>query len=299
MFNDFKKLQCFIVLAEELHFARAAERLFMTQPPLSRQIRLLEEAIGVRLFERSSRLVRLTEAGAFFLQSARQMVAIAEQSVDTARRIQSGHAGRVTLGFTAVSGYHLIPELLARAQRELPGIEIVLKEMVTSEQVDALQSGALALALMRPTIAAQADLIHCRYHQEPMLLALPGSHPLAQQAHILPEHLRQQSMITYAPNEGRYFYEMTQEILADVSPQPTFVQHVGQTHSILALVSREFGIALVPSSARYLGISNVVFRPLWSGAKQAETWIVWRDKPGSAAEAMLRAFIVGDKGDTV
>ncbi|WP_297206634.1 LysR family transcriptional regulator [uncultured Pluralibacter sp.] len=296
MFNDFKKLQCFIALAEELHFARAAERLFMTQPPLSRQIRLLEEATGVRLFERNSRLVRLTEAGTFFLQSARQMVAIAEQSVDTARRIQSGHAGRVTLGFTAVSGYYLVPELLARAQQALPGIEIVLKEMVTSEQVDALQSGALALALMRPTIAAQPGLIHHRYHREPMLLALPDSHPLAQQAQILPEHLRQQPMITYAPNEGRYFYEMTLEIMADVSPQPIFVQHISQTHSIMALVSRGFGMALVPASARYLGISGVAFRPLWPDARQAETWIAWREQAGSAAEERLREFIVGELG---
>lgn len=292
MLNDFNQLRCFITLAEELHFGRAAARLYMTQPPLSRQIRLLEQSLGVRLFERNSRMVRLTEAGASFLLSARQMLTLAESSVDTARRIHQGSAGRVVLGFTAVSGYWLIPQLLSQVQQALPDIEISLKEMVTSDQIAALKAGTIALAMMRPAIAEQNGLVHRRYYREPMVLALPRDHPLAQRDRIQPEDLRQQPMIAYAPDEGRYFYEMTLELLADILPPPRVVQYIGQTHSIMALVNAGMGIALVPASVRYLGFSNVVCKTLWPTPRQAETWIAWRTPPGSAAEAALRDFIV-------
>ena len=293
MFNDFNQLRCFITLAEELHFGRAAARLYMTQPPLSRQIRLRVESLGVRRLDRTSRMVRLTEAGAAFLLAARQMLTMAELSVDTARRIHKGSAGRVALGFTAVSGYWLIPELLGRVQRALPDIDIALKEMVTSDQIAALNAGTIALAMMRPAIAEQEGLIHRRYHREPMVLALPVGHPLAERAQIGPEDLRHQPMIAYAPDEGRYFYEMTLELLAETLPPPRIVQYIGQTHSIMALVNAGMGIALVPASVRYLGFSNVVCKTIWPTLRRAETWLAWRNAPATAAEAALRDFILG------
>ena len=114
------QIRCFAAVAEELHFGRAAARLFMTQPPLSRQIQMLEQALGVQLLERSSRSVRLTPAGQAFYRDGAAVLALAGQAVDTARRIASGDAGRVVLGYTAVAGYALIPELVAACRSAFP-----------------------------------------------------------------------------------------------------------------------------------------------------------------------------------
>src|SRR5205085_5643468 len=115
MILDFNQLRCFVTVAEELHFGRAAARLHMTQPPLTRHIQQLEHALGVLLLERSSRRVRMTAAGQVFLPDALRILGFAEQAAASARRVGRGEAGRVTMGFTAVSGYQMIPELISAA----------------------------------------------------------------------------------------------------------------------------------------------------------------------------------------
>ncbi|NIF20350.1 LysR family transcriptional regulator [Candidatus Pantoea multigeneris] len=297
MIGDFNQLRCFITLAEELHFGRAAARLFMTQPPLSRQIQLLEEALGVRLFERNSRMVRLTEAGEDFLASAINMLAMAEQSVKKAQKIQSGCAGHVTLGFTAVSGYSLLPHIINQANIHLPDIEITLKEMISAKQVAELSAGTISLALMRPTIMSKSYLSHRRFHREPVVLAMPRDHALSACEKITLSDLRHQSFISYSPDDGRYFYELTLDLLADINPPPKFIQYLGQTHSILALVNAGMGIALVPTSAKNIGFSNVCFRPLWPSSRHSEVWLSWRNDQQTAAERTMRDFILSLKSE--
>src|SRR6478752_2927473 len=135
---ELRQLRCFVAAAEELHFGRAAQRLNMTQSPLSRQIQLLEHILDVKLLERTSRSVALTPAGRVFLIEARRIVRLAESAALSARRVAQGDAGRVAIGFTAVSGYSLLPEIVARARATLPNIELELREMVSGEQIDAL-----------------------------------------------------------------------------------------------------------------------------------------------------------------
>src|SRR4051812_25157597 len=147
---DLAQLRCFVAVAEELHFGRAAARLHMTQPPLSRQIQLLEHAVGVQLLERTSRSVRLTAAGATLQGDAVRILRLAQEAAQTAARAGHGEAGRVVIGYTAVSGYLLIPKLLAAAGRSLPGIDIVLEEMVSSEQLRALDAQRIDLGFLRP-----------------------------------------------------------------------------------------------------------------------------------------------------
>ena len=119
---EFRQLACFVAVAEELHFGRAADRLCMTQPPLSRQIQLLEHTLGVSLFDRNSRHVHLTAAGRRFLQDARQLLAHAERAAQMARRTSEGEAGSMSLGFTAVGAYRLMPTLVVRAREVLPDV---------------------------------------------------------------------------------------------------------------------------------------------------------------------------------
>ena len=128
MIFDLNQLTCFITVAEELHFGRAAERLCMTQPPLTRQIQVLEHSLGVKLFERTSRSVRLTTAGRVFLTDATRLLNAAKQAAATAQRIGKGESGRVTIGFTSVMGFDLIPNLVASAQKAVPDLDVVLRK---------------------------------------------------------------------------------------------------------------------------------------------------------------------------
>jgi len=130
---EFRQLECFVAVAESLHFGRAAERLCMTQPPLSRQIQLLEQALGVTLFERNSRQVELTAAGRHFLRDARHLLEYSARAAATARRASGGEAGHITLGFTAVASYRLMPAMIMQARKVLADVEIQLRETVSTD----------------------------------------------------------------------------------------------------------------------------------------------------------------------
>jgi len=146
----FDQLAGFIAVAEELHFGRAAERLNMTQPPLSRQIQKLEKTVGAELLERDNRRVQLTPAGTAFLDEARRLLALAERAPVTARRIASGRSGLLRIGFTAASGFSILGPLLEEISAILPDVDVDLQELVTGEQIQALETGELDLGLARP-----------------------------------------------------------------------------------------------------------------------------------------------------
>jgi len=140
---EISQLRCFVAVAEELHFSRAAERLHMTQPPLSRQIRLLEHHVGAQLLARNSRTVKLTAAGKAFFPEAARILRIAEEATFTARRAARGEQGSLAIGFTSASGYSLLPEVVRRLRERAPGIALTLKELVSTAQVEALNAGEL------------------------------------------------------------------------------------------------------------------------------------------------------------
>lgn len=166
------RLTCFIAVAEELHFGRAAERLHMTQPPLSRQIQQLESELGVQLIDRTSRSVTLTAAGVAFLPDARRIVRLAESAALTVKRVPAGDLGTVVIGFTAASAHAVLPRLLSDVRAALPDVELVLREMVSSIQIDALASGELDLGLVRPTVTRPGILTR-PIHREALVAALP------------------------------------------------------------------------------------------------------------------------------
>ena len=293
---DLFQLRCFAAVAEELHFGRAAQRLHMTQPPLSRQIQLLEHAVGVQLLERTSRSVRLTAAGAVLYRDAQVLLRLASQAADAAARTGRGEAGRVVVGYTAVSGYALIPQLLAAAGQALPGIEIVLEEMVSSEQLRALEEDRIDISFVRPLQATGALQYH-RVAREPMLLALPAGHPLAARTRVRLQDLAGQPLIMYSEKEGRYFHEKIVALFRASDSAPHYVHHIGQTHTIMALVRAGIGLAIVPASARQLRFEDVVFRPLWRSDVFAEIYLAWRGDARNPALAPLRAFFIRQLGE--
>lgn len=286
---ELSQLRCFVVVAEELHFGRAAARLHMTQPPLSRQIQLLEHHVSAQLLERSSRSVRLTSAGRSFLPEARAILRLAESASLAARRVGRGEAGTVTIGFTASSGYRFMPELIAACRKRLPDVELTLKEMVTMEQIDALASGRLDIALLRPHASIE-DFESVRVVREPLVVALPETHPLANGRLPTLMDFDHAPVVMYSPIEARYFHDLVAGTFANAGVHPEYRQYTSQIHSMLALVRAGLGTALVPEAATSLRFDGVAFRSLRKAraARPVELFIAWkRDNDNPARQNVL------------
>src|ERR1700756_2427440 len=169
---DLNQLRCFVAVAEELHFGRAAARLNMTQPPLSRQIQVLEHIIDAPLLERTSRSVKLTPAGRSFLPEARRFLKLAESASQVARRIALGKTGSLKIGYTAAAAYGYLPELIGACRQRLPDVDFSLKEMVSGEQPEALATGQIDPGLLRPPVG-RPEFATKRVLAEPLLAAIP------------------------------------------------------------------------------------------------------------------------------
>jgi DNA-binding transcriptional LysR family regulator len=256
---EISQLRCFVAVAEELHFSRAAERLNMTQPPLSRQIRLLEHHVGARLLERNSRTVRLTAAGKAFFPEAARILRMAEEATFTARRVARGEQGTLSIGFTGGAGYSLLPEVVRRLREHSPGVVLTLKELVSTEQVQALNSGQIELGLMRPH-ALNAELESALLATEALMLAIPKGEadkwPLAPTL----ADLHGKPFVMYSPYEARPFHQMLSERFERAGVVPDIVEHIGQVHTMLALVNAGIGAALVAEGATRLHFDGIVVR---------------------------------------
>ncbi|WP_233238422.1 LysR family transcriptional regulator [Bordetella sp. LUAb4] len=272
---ELRQLECFVAVAEELHFGRAAARLRMTQPPLSRQVQMLERSLGVTLFERSSRVVTLTAAGRSFLRDARHLLEFSNHAALQARRTATGTAGHVTLGFTAVAAYRLMPAIVTQARRELPDVDIQLREMVSIDLGRLLVAGDLDLVLARH-LPRVAGLGHRLLEREPLMLAVPRGWPLARLDSVSLQALDGQPFISYSPNEGKYFHERIAAALGQAGVRPDIVQHASQTHTLLALVRAGLGVGIVPASARELRLDGVHFTDLADCTLRADMYLAWR-----------------------
>lgn len=263
---ELSQLRCFVAVAEDLHFGNAAARLNMTQPPLSRQVQLLEHALDVRLLDRTSRSVSLTSTGRAFLPEARRILRLAEGAALAAKRVARGEAGSVTLGFTAGASYSFVPRLVSLASAELPDVDLVLKEMTTVDQMEALAFNRIDFGLVRLPIDRRGIEVVC-VMREPLMVAVPHNHPLAAGRDFTIKDIDRQPFIMYSPTEGRYFYDLLASLFRAADVMPNYVQYISQTHTILALVSAGLGIALVPESAHSLHFDGVVLRPMRSAPK--------------------------------
>lgn len=256
---EISQLRCFVAVAEELHFSRAAERLNMTQPPLSRQIRLLEHSVGVALLERTSRSVTLTAAGAAFLPEATRILRLAQEAAVKARRTASGEQGSLTIGFSAASGYSLLPAVVRGIRQACPQVALNLKELVSTAQVEALNAGEIDLGLMRPhTINSELESI--LMVTESLMLAIQES-----DAQLWPEAptlacFHGKPFVMYSPYEARPFYQMLSERFAKAGVVPDIVEHIGQVHTMLALVGAGMGAALIAEGAARLKFEGIVLR---------------------------------------
>lgn len=272
---DIKQIECFIAVAEELHFGRAAQRLHMTQPPLSRQIQLLEQTLDVALFDRNSRTVQLTTAGHNFLNDAKRIIQLTKQAAIDVKRISSGETGQIKLGFTAGASYEFMPKLLMKMNKRYPLIGFQLREHVSKDLEQLLLSGELDVVLTR--MLPRQDAIHVRLiEREKMLVALPAHSELLNYDVVPLQALHQQAFIMYTPNEGGYLHHRIHNGLMSINVAPRYVQMATQSHTVLMLIRAGLGVGIVPESAQVLQLDGVEFRPVSPDIIHAELFVGWK-----------------------
>lgn len=276
----------FVAVAEELHFGRAAERLNMTQPPLSRQIQKLERSVGVELLERDNRKVSLTAAGHAFLIDARRLVISAERAPLNARRIASGQFGELRIGFTAASGFSLLGPLLSEISTRLPNVHLELFEMVTGEQITALQDGDIDLGLARPPFDEKTFESQMLF-SESLYVAVPTGHRLdLLPRELMVEDLAGEPLIMHSATKARYFYDLVVREI-DIEHQ-NVVHSVSQILTMITLVAAGRGIAFVPESAKLLGVDGVSYHRLEDVTPDAvELHAIWNRDYKNPALAKL------------
>jgi len=290
---EISQLRCFVAVGDELHFGRAAERLNMTQPPLSRQIRLLEHQVGTPLLERTSRAVRFTAAGKVFAGEATRILRLAEEAATTARRIAKGEKGSIAIGFTAAFGYGLLPAMVRQLHELVPDITLTLKEMVTGEQLEALDNGQLDVGLMRPH-PPHGGLETVLLAREGLMLAIPETQSKSWPTEPTLSCLHAKPFIAYSPYEANYFYQLVQSCLDREGVQPDIVDHVPQIHTMLALVDSGIGVALIPETATRLRFEGVLLRRMATKPQRpVEMVFCYRKDNDNPILTMFRRDVLG------
>lgn len=257
---ELNQLRSFVTIANEMSFRRAAKTLNITQPPLTRQIQLLEREVGVQLFDRTGRAIRLTAAGQRFLTEAEDLLRRAEGAALSARRVDSGLEGTIILGFIPVAALGLLPQIIETVRQVSPRIDLVLQEMSTVDQAEALPAGRIDIGLMRPP-RDHSRLQLTQIVREPFAVAINRNHPLAGQKRFNLQDLDGQDFIMYSPSGGAYVYEILTSLLSRHGVHPNIVQLIGQCITILSLVNANEGLALVPEFSHKTILPNVLLKP--------------------------------------
>ncbi|KUZ06744.1 LysR family transcriptional regulator [Burkholderia diffusa] len=277
---DLRQWRYFVTVADERHFGRAAERLSMTQPPLSQAIRALEDALGVALFARTKRSVALTAVGAALLPDVRRLLAAADALPPLARRLARGEAGSLSLAFVSTADYGLLPSLLRAFGARYPQVRLQLAEATSDVQIDELVAGRIDAGLVIPPVPPRhaAALSYLPVVREPLVVAMPA----AAAPGVLedePVHLAELAalpLVIFPRRLAPGFYDIITGCYGAAGAIPRIGQEAIQMQTIVSLVSAGMGVALVPQSLRNLRRTGVVYRPLAGDAPVVETGLVWR-----------------------
>ncbi|HEY9910154.1 MAG TPA: LysR family transcriptional regulator [Thermosynechococcaceae cyanobacterium] len=277
----------FIAVAEELHFSRAAERLHISQPPLSQQIRDLEDELGVKLFERTKRHVQLTEAGKVFLERSYGVLVQLEQAIEATQRIGRGEVGRLAIGFVGSATYTVLPDILSAFRAQFPAVELRLHELTTTQQIQALHDKQVDVGIVRSAIIEPGLSVECIL-QESLVLALPATHPFSAQTKVSLSTLADESFILFPAKMGPIFYEQIINMCQQAGFRPKVAQEAVQMQTIIGLVAAGLGIAFVPASLQNFHRSGVIYRPLQEQTPKTGLYLTWRQHDSSP---VIRAFL--------
>ncbi len=258
---ELRHLRHFVAVADTLHFGRAAERLYMAQPPLSQSIRQLEEEVGSQLFERTSRRVALTPAGIVFQAHALRILQSADDACVAARRAELGEAGWLGIGFSASASYDVLPDVLRAFREAYPEVDLRLYEMNAAEQAHALRDGKIHLGLARPSIE-EPGLVRETITHEPFVVALPSSHPRAASADLDLADFADEPFILFPTLPKPSYGDSIVQVCAQAGFVPQAAQEVREMQTAISLVAAGMGIALIPAPVQNMQRMGVAYRPL-------------------------------------
>ena len=272
---ELRQLKYFIAVAEELHFGRAAEKLHLSQPALSKQIHALENSIEIKLFDRTKHWVRLTPAGKQFLETARHTLQQLEQGIKAARRIALGEIGRLRIGFPNPALLTILPKILQQYRSQYPKVELTLVGGGTETQVEALRTHQVDVSLVYTPIREDNLSVYPLY-EETFLVALPSCHPLAKQKRVSLKSLANESFILYPRSLAPVLYNEFLECCTQAGFVPNIVQEGEMTDTRLGLVAAGVGIAFIISGLQNLRLKGVVYRSLGSDFPKLKLALAWR-----------------------
>jgi DNA-binding transcriptional LysR family regulator len=286
---DSRRLRYFMAVAERLHFGRAAETLHISQPPLSRAIRALEEDLGVALFTRSRRRVELTPQGERLLEEARRVSAALERIVHELRAMGSGQHARLRIGFVSLADYGVLPGFLKAYKSAQPRVTLALREMLSPQQALALTAGELDFGLLIPPVAGDEGLERLVVQRERFVAALPAKHRLARErGRIAVRELAGEAFVMIPREIAPRLYDIVAQLAAQAGISLNVAQEAIQMQTVVSLVSSGLGAAIVPASVANLGRRGVAYRPLADRHPRLDLWLAWRRGP---QEAAAREFI--------
>jgi DNA-binding transcriptional LysR family regulator len=283
------QLRYFVTVAETLHFGRAAAALHISQPPLSRAIRALEERLGVTLLARNRRRVVLTPEGARLLGEARRILGQLERTVQEVRGMARGEEGRLRIGFVSLADYGVLPQLLKTFKAARPGIALALREMLSPEQAGALAGGELDFGLQLPPVSGAEDMDHLVVQRERFVAALPARHRLAAaKGKLAVSALAGEPFVMVPRDIAPGLYDIVSGLAARAGITFNIAQEAIQMQTVVSLVSSGLGAAMVPGSIANLGRRGVVYRELADSHPKLDLWLAW---PRSAQSAAARDFL--------
>ena len=272
---EFRHLRYFLVLAEELHFGRAAQRLSISQPPLSLNIQQLEASVGAKLFTRNSKAVQLTAAGLAFVPAARALIDQAAQAASHARDVGQGMAGSLAIGFSGTMLYSGLPNILERFQAEHPLLRLTLKELSSSEQLIELAHDRLDLGFVHTT-RVPPELSQVPVSSQAFVCCLPVGHALARKRSLSLKQLHGEAFAVVSRAVSPDYHERILAICTEAGFYPEFRYELRHWLSVVSLVSQGMGVALVPAALRQSAMAGAAFVPLDAATTPYDTHCLWK-----------------------
>lgn len=285
---NLRSLRCFLAVAEELHFGRAAKRLNISQPPLTQHIKALEEELGASLFNRTKRSVRITEAGSALLDEARRLVTHADGLRHIVQRADGGNSGYLRAGFITSSVFTPVRKIFSRISRGVPGVTVLWQEMSSSEQVEALREDKIDIAFLHAPPQHPGLVAHLIVRDR-IVMALPEAHPLASRRRVSLSEFAGDDLVLPLRHMSPIFYDSIVSACRQAGISPHIPPHLPRNLlTILSLVSVGAGVSAVPSTLAASGFPGVKFIAIKDAALYAETSALWR--PGNPSPVLARVL---------
>jgi DNA-binding transcriptional LysR family regulator len=255
---ELRHIRSFLSIAETLHFGHTAELIHLSQPALSLQIRALEEEVGVRLFERNRRKTTLTAAGAAFRDDAAAALSQLEQAIRSARLAANGKLGLLRIGFVSTAGSEIVPNIVRQFRQGNPEVEFSLRNILTAQQVQMLETGSLDIGFLRVPIGEHSALDVVTVHREPFVLVVPSSHKLAKRKRVRLREVAGQDFVMYERTYAPGFHDLMFGILRHAGIVPNVTQTAVEIPTLISLVASGMGITIMPASVVKHYVASVV-----------------------------------------